>query len=40
LIAFIEYEDPWKLIERETLKYDLDRGNMCVEIFRSRIDYM
>lgn len=40
LIAFIEYEDPWKLIERETLKYDVDRGNMCVQIFRSRIDDM
>lgn len=40
LIAFIEDEDPWKLVERETLKYDVDRCNMGVQIFRSCIDHM
>ena len=40
LIALIEYQDPWKLIEGEALKHGVDRCDMSVQIFCPRIDHM
>jgi hypothetical protein len=40
LVALVEYQDSWKLIEGEALKHGVDRCNMGVQIFRPRIDHM
>ena len=40
LVAFVEDEDPWKLIEGEALKHDVDRCDMGIQIFRPRIAHM
>ena len=40
LIALVEHQDPWKLIEGEALKHGVDRCDMGVQIFRPRIDHM
>ena len=40
LVAFVEYQDPWKPIEGEALKHDVDRCDMGIQIFRPRIDHM
>ena len=40
LVALIEDQNPWNLIECEALKHGVDRCNMGGEIFRPRIDHM
>ena len=39
-VALVEYQDPWKLIKGETLKHGVDRCDMGVQIFCSRIYHM
>lgn len=40
LIALVEHQDPWKLIEGEALKHGVDRYDMGIQIFCPRIDHM
>ena len=40
LIALVEYQNPWKLIEGEALQYGVDRCDMSVQIFCPCIDHM
>jgi hypothetical protein len=40
LIALVEHQDPWKLIEGEVLKYCVYRCDMGIQILRPRIDHM
>src|SRR5262245_26018138 len=40
LVAFVEDQDPWELIEGETLKHGLDRCDMSIRILRPCIHDM
>ena len=40
LVALVEHQDPWNLIEREALKHGVYRCDMGVQIFRPGIDHM
>jgi hypothetical protein len=40
LVAFIEHQDPWNLIEGKALKHRIDRCNMGSEIFRPGVNHM
>ena len=40
LIAFVEHQDLWELIESEALQHGVNRCDMGVQIFGPRIDHM